>query len=182
MVVVMDELTQLLLDAADGDRTALSRFVQRSQTEVWRFMAHLVDPASADDLTQEVFLRALRSASGFRGDATARTWLLAIARRTAADEIRRRQRSRRLSETVERIAPPTVPDHAGELALHELIATLDEDRRTAFVLTQVLGLSYVDAAKTCEVAIGTIRSRVARARQDLAATFEADERGGSARA
>lgn len=182
MIVGMDEQTKLLLDAADGDRDALARFVTRSQAEVWRFMAHLVDPDSADDLTQEVFLRAMRAASRFRGEASARTWLLTIARRTAADEIRQRQRSRRLHDAVDHDRPPPAPDHAGELALHELIARLDEDRRTAFVLTQVLGLTYLDAAVTCEVAVGTIRSRVWRARRDLVAMFDTDERGGTAQA
>lgn len=180
MVVVMDERTKLLLDAADGDRAALERFVHQSQAEVWRFVAHLVDPDSADDLTQEVFLRAMRSASRFRGDASARTWLLAIARRTAADEIRQRQRTRQLNDVVDRDRPPPLPDHAGELVLHELIGRLDEDRRVAFVLTQVLGLTYLDAATTCEVAVGTIRSRVSRARRDLVAMLDADERGGAA--
>lgn len=76
----MDELTTLLQAATRGDRAALAAFVRRTQAEVWRFVAHLVDPASADDLTQEVFLRALAAAPRFRGEASARTWLLTIAR------------------------------------------------------------------------------------------------------
>jgi RNA polymerase sigma-70 factor (ECF subfamily) len=159
----MDELTRLLLAAADGDRLALSTFVRRTQADVWRFCAHLVDPGVADDLTQEVYLRALRTIPRFRGDSSARTWLLTVARRVAADEIRSRQRRRRLPE-------PTVadvPDPAGELALRHLVETLPDDRREAFVLTQLLGLSSAEAAAACEVAVGTIRSRVARARDQL---------------
>ena len=58
-------------------------------------------------------------------------------------------------------------ERTGELDLDDLIARLDRDRREAFVLTQVAGLSYAEAAMVCEVPIGTIRSRVARARADL---------------
>lgn len=167
----MDELTRLLLDAADGDRAAMAEFVRRTQADVWRFTAHLVDTATADDLTQDVYLRALGSAPRFRGEATARTWLLSVARRVAADEIRRRERRRR--------APvpevDTEVDPSGSVELRQLVAALDPDRRTAFVLTQVLGLSYVEAASVCGVAVGTIRSRVARARQDLIGMLGSDD-------
>jgi RNA polymerase sigma-70 factor, ECF subfamily len=163
----MDELTRLLLAAADGDRLALAAFVRRTQADVWRFVAHLVDPGVADDLTQEVYLRALRTIPRFRGDSSARTWLLTVARRVAADEIRSRQRRRRLPDP----ELDDVPDRAGEVALHELIAALDDDRREAFVLTQLLGLSYAEAAAAAGVPIGTIRSRVARAREQLVAAL-----------
>jgi RNA polymerase sigma-70 factor, ECF subfamily len=163
----MDELTRLLLAAADGDRLALAAFVRRTQADVWRFVAHLVDPGVADDLTQEVYLRALRTIPRFRGDSSARTWLLTVARRVAADEIRSRQRRRRLPDP----EVDDVPDRAGEVALHELIAALDDDRREAFVLTQLLGLSYAEADAAAGVPIGTIRSRVARAREQLVAAL-----------
>ncbi|GGI02941.1 sigma-70 family RNA polymerase sigma factor [Egicoccus halophilus] len=164
----MDDLTRLLRAAGEGDRSSLASFIRRTQDDVWRFCAHLVDRESADDLTQEVYLRAMRSAERFRGDASARTWLLTIARNTAADEIRRRQRRRRLPPVTEAFAP----DHAGDVELRELVAHLDPDRRTAFVLTQLLELGYAEAAEICGVPIGTIRSRVARARQDLLARLD----------
>jgi RNA polymerase sigma-70 factor, ECF subfamily len=172
---LMDETTRLLLAAADGDTDALATFVRRTQADVWRFCAHLVDPGAADDLTQEVYLRAMRSIPRFRGDASARTWLLAVARNVAADEIRRRQRRRRLPDPV----VDDVPDHAGHVELHDLLDHLDDDRREAFVLTQLLGLPYADAAAACDVPIGTIRSRVARAREQLVALL--DEQDGAAR-
>lgn len=171
----MDELTRLLLDAADGDRLALSTFIRRTQADVWRFCAHLVDPGVADDLTQDVYLRAMRSAPRFRGDSSARTWLLTIARRAAADEIRRRQRRRKLPDP----EIDDAPDHAGEFELRELVDHLDDDRREAFMLTQLLGLSYAEAAEAAEVPIGTIRSRVARAREQLVSMIDdGDERTG----
>jgi RNA polymerase sigma-70 factor, ECF subfamily len=165
-----DDPTRLLLAAATGDRVALSRFVKVTQADVWRFCAALVDPAAADDLTQEVYLRAMRAMPRFRGRSSARTWLLTIARRAAADEIRQRQRRRRLPDP--QVAGSSDP--AGQVALHGLIEHLDDERRAAFVLTQVLGLSYQEAAAACEVPVGTIRSRVARAREQLVAAVTED--------
>ena len=176
----MDELTRLALAAGDGDRRALAAFVRSSQAEVWRLCAHLVDPGAADDLTQEVYLRAVPALERFRGESSARTWLLTIARRTCADHLRRRIRRRRL---VERVAATTAPadaiepDVAEGVARHDLdrlVETLEPGRRDAFVLTQVLGLSYADAAEVLDVPVGTIRSRVARARAELVARLAGD--------
>ncbi|MCC5947287.1 MAG: sigma-70 family RNA polymerase sigma factor [Nitriliruptoraceae bacterium] len=185
----MDETTSLLHRAAAGDRLALASFIRTTQADVWRFCAHLVDPGAADDLTQEVYVRAMRSMHRFRGDASARTWLLAVARNVAADEIRRRQRRRRRSETTEDIPERAEAPEADAVGLQQLIAGLVPERREAFVLTQVLGWSYADAAETLELPIGTIRSRVARARDqlrraviedphDVDATDEPDRRAG----
>lgn len=170
----MDALTRLALEARDGDEVALAGFVRRSQADVWRLAAHLVDRGAADDVTQEVYLRAIPALARYRADAPARAWLLSIARRTCADVIRRRGRERRLWQRLVDEAPPAVEaSGAGAVELDAVLAGLDPDRRVAFVLTQVLGLGYAEAAAACDVPVGTIRSRVARARADLvAATAE----------
>lgn len=181
----MDDLTALARAAADGDRVATTAFVRRTQPEVWRVCARLGDRADADDLTQEVYLRALPALPTFRGESSARTWLLQIARHVCADHVRRSTRRRALAgrlalgtseaDLVE--APRT-----GELDLDDAIRSLAPERREAFVLTQVTGLSYAEAAEVCEVPIGTIRSRVARARGDLLDAITGDrEDQGSAR-
>lgn len=172
----MDDLTRLALAAGDGDRQALASFVRASQGEVWRLCAHLVDRQSADDLTQEVYLRAVPALARFRGDSSARTWLLTIARRTCADSLRRTIRQRRLFErlgaltTEEQLLTPGDAGSAGQ-ELDGLVAGLDLDRRTAFVMTQLLGMSYAEVAQVCDVPVGTIRSRVSRARADLLAAL-----------
>lgn len=167
------ELTKLALDARDGDRLALATFIRRSQAEVWRLCRRLGDADSADDLTQEVYVRAIRSLPRYRGDASARTWLLTIARNVCADAVRTSRRRRRLAPG----APVDAPDPASVDAVERLIASLDSDRRTAFVLTQVLGLSYAEAAEVCGVPVGTIRSRVARARDALIESIRAAAEG-----
>lgn len=171
----MNDLTALLQAARDGDDGSFAAWVRRTQTDVWRLCAHLVDPQAADDLTQETYVRAWRALSSFRGDASARTWLLSIARRTCADAIRARVRRRRLRDRLaQRTAAPPTADEAEQITLKAVIAQLALDRREAFTLTQVLGLSYADAAAVCGCPIGTIRSRVARARADLVAALDLD--------
>jgi RNA polymerase sigma-70 factor, ECF subfamily len=175
----VDALTRLALAARDGDEVSLAGFVRASQADVRRLAAHLVDPESADDVTQEVYLRAIPALARYRADAPARLWLLSIARRTCADVIRRRSRQRRLwHRLIEQPDPARVHGVApgsGAVDLAELLDDLDPDRRSAFVLTQVLGLSYAEAAEVAGVPVGTIRSRVSRARGDLTAALAADE-------
>jgi RNA polymerase sigma-70 factor, ECF subfamily len=159
----VDELTPLAQAAARGDRAALSALIRATQRDVWRLCAHLVDPGSADDLTQETYLRAIPALRRFRGDASVRTWLLTIARRVCAHEIDSRLRARKTTARLAEIPPPR--DSRTELT--ELLTSLDPDRRAAFVLTQMLGCGYAEAAEICGCPVGTIRSRVARARADL---------------
>lgn len=163
----MDDLTATALRAAQGDRAALSTFVRSTQADVWRLSAHLVDRDAADDLAQDVFTRALSALPSFRADAPARTWLLSITYRTCADHLRRRDRRRRLQDRLAAQPPNSTPapDATGDAVA--TLALLDDDERAAMVLTQLLGLRYRDAAHVLGVPLGTIRSRVARARRRL---------------
>jgi RNA polymerase sigma-70 factor, ECF subfamily len=171
----MDELTHLLVRATGGEAEALDEFVIMAQPDVWRFCAALLSADQADDATQETFVRAWRAAPGFRADSTARTWLLSIAKRVCYDAMRQRARADRKHDRLlaagHRVA---MPDHGESVAMADLIDHLDPDRRSAFVLTQLLGLSYEEAAAVLDCPIGTIRSRVARARGDLQALLEGD--------
>jgi RNA polymerase sigma-70 factor (ECF subfamily) len=169
---MMDDaaLTELALRARAGDRQAATLFVQRTQQQVWRMLITLSDRGVAEDLTQETYARAFRSLSGFRADSSVRAWLLSIARRVAADHLRAlRARPRIDPDVTFEHAPATAAsgDLSEAVALHAVLDTLDPDRRLAFVLTQLLGLSYHEAAEVCDCPVGTIRSRVARARDDL---------------
>ena len=83
-----DRVTQLARAAGRGDQGALTEFIRATQRDVWRMVAYLDGPGSADDLTQETFLRAIGSLPRFSGRSTARTWLLSIARRVVVDQIR----------------------------------------------------------------------------------------------
>ncbi len=166
----MDALTRLALAAGAGDRAALDQLVEGAYEQVWRLCARLVDEQCADDLAQDAFLRAVRAIPTFRAEASARTWLLAIARNTCMDELRTRSRRRRrevfLADRA-RGRPAVTTDPGHEVGVADMLARLAPARREAFVLTQLLGLSYDEAAQVCGCPPGTIRSRVARARADL---------------
>ena len=152
--------------------------VRQLSSEVWLLCRHLGDRESAEDLTQETFLRVHTALPGFRGEASPRTWVFAIARRVCADHVRRQRRDRALlAKTAQDAAPGAHPDPAGAVTLWGLVADLSAERRTAFVLTQVFGLAYEEAATVCECPIGTIRSRVARARADLIAASDPTTNG-----
>lgn len=174
----MDELTRVALAARDND-AARARFVELAYPGVWRLCAGLVDQESADDLAQVAFVRALHSLARFRGDAPARAWLLSIARRTCVDEIRARQRQRRLTAWLAagrgRPQAGVMPDASQLSTVADLLERLDPDRRAAFVLTQLIGCSYEESATICDCPVGTVRSRVARARSDLIAALEAGQ-------
>ncbi|MFD3329039.1 sigma-70 family RNA polymerase sigma factor [Streptomyces sp. NPDC058701] len=168
------ETTRLALDARDGDPEKADRFVRALHRDVWRYVAYLsADTQAADDLTQDVFLRALRSLHRFEGRSSARTWLLSIARRTVVDSHRHAAARPRLSHhhdwqtAAEQTQHRDLPGFDDGIALTELLTTIPPERREAFVLTQLLGLPYAEAATTINCPIGTVRSRVARARTAL---------------
>ncbi|XCM83095.1 sigma-70 family RNA polymerase sigma factor [Kitasatospora sp. HUAS MG31] len=176
------QLTALALTAArSGCPHSVEAFVRATQRDVWRFVAHLADVQSADDLAQETFLRALGSLPGFAGRSSARTWLLSIARRTVVDRHRRaaaRPRCAALPDweaAAEQQQPRSSGGFEDGVALADLLEAVIHERREAFVLTQVVGLSYAEAALVAGCPIGTVRSRVARARDDLIALIRAAE-------
>lgn len=174
--MAVDPLTHLLVAARDGDREALGDLVARTQPDVWRFCASIVGADGADDASQETYLRAWRSARGFRAEASARTWILAIARRVCWDQAKKqRTHTARVVAAGPVLAPETVSDPGENVALEDLVARLAPERRSVFYLTQVLGLSYQEAAEVCDCPVGTIRSRLARARGELIGGVSAAE-------
>jgi RNA polymerase sigma-70 factor (ECF subfamily) len=176
----VDDLARLAADAADGDPLAAAALVRATQTDVWRLCLALGDRDNAEDLTQETYLRAFAALDRFEGRSSVRTWLLSIARRVCADAVRSRRR-RRLTllpgdADLESLAGDDGTDRVAERsAVTDLLGRLDADRREAFVLTQLVGLPYADAADVAGCPVGTIRSRVARARADLVAALSVSE-------
>jgi RNA polymerase sigma-70 factor, ECF subfamily len=161
------DLDRAGLRAADGDRAAFAELCNELADDVWRYCRALTgDHDLAHDTAQDTFLRAATAIRRYRGDAPVRVWMLAIARRAVADAIRREQRHRRSQPHAEVPARP-VSDHGGYVDAQHLVAALEPNLRQAFVLTQLLGLSYEEAAEAAGVRIGTIRSRVHRARQTM---------------
>ncbi|GIJ49212.1 hypothetical protein Val02_60980 [Virgisporangium aliadipatigenens] len=168
-----DAVTGWAYAAAAGDRVAAAAFVRATQVEVTRFLAHLVGNRDAEDLAQETYLRAFRGLPAFAGRSSARTWLYSIARRVAADHVRAVRRRPRVAEGQDWLAAAERRQSVDggrideQIVLRRLLDALPADQREAFVATQLVGLSYEDAAQVCGCPVGTIRSRVARARSRL---------------
>ncbi|MEU6346811.1 sigma-70 family RNA polymerase sigma factor [Streptomyces sp. NPDC046977] len=171
-----DQVTLWALAARDGDPDAVERFVRATRQDVVRFVARLSGEAhNADDLAQETYLRALTGLPRYEGRSSARTWLLSIARHVVVDRIRMAAARPRIAyardwqAAAERRQPRNLPGFEEGIALLDLLDRLDGARREAFVLTQLLGLPYADAASAAGCPVGTVRSRVARARLDMTA-------------
>jgi RNA polymerase sigma-70 factor (ECF subfamily) len=172
-VTAEDPLRALLDAAVEGDGVAVAELVRRTQPTVWNVCRALGTRGEEADLVQETYLRALRSLATYRGEAPTQVWLLSIARRVCADHVRKRQRQRRLIDKLGRHTDRAVT--AAVDSVDDVLAALHPDRRDAFLLTQYAGLGYEEAAQVLGCPVGTIRSRVSRARADLLAVLRADE-------
>jgi RNA polymerase sigma-70 factor (ECF subfamily) len=136
--------------------------------------------AEAEEIAQEVFVRVHRAIGGFRGDAKLSTWIYSITSRLCLNRLATTERrlTREDDETLARV-PSGSPDAAEELerrqlqtALHQAIAALPEDRRIVVVLRDVEGLSYEEIAQALDLELGTVRSRLHRARLELKERME----------
>ncbi|MDI2127877.1 sigma-70 family RNA polymerase sigma factor [Yinghuangia seranimata] len=178
-------VTRCALAAGAGLPGAVEEFVRATHRDVWRFLAYLTDAQSADDLTQETYLRVWTALPRFTGAASARTWLMSIARRVAVDRYRAAASRPRTVDhpdwegALDRGQDVGVPGFDEGVALVDLCRALRPERREAFALTQLAGLEYGEAARVIGCPVGTVRSRVARARGDLVVLLRAaDEQPG----
>jgi RNA polymerase sigma-70 factor (ECF subfamily) len=172
----------LVRAAAAGDIDAFEALVRLYQQPVWRFLCHLVrDPALAEDLAQETFLRAYRKLDGFAHQSRFSTWLFQIARNAGIDALRSRDRGARLLEVVP--LPAARPSPEGGAELEAGLASLSPKLREALLVVEVLGYRYREAAVILDAPEGTVKSRVHQARERLVAWMEADtgESGEAAR-
>ncbi len=187
--------TGLALDEAvlidrflSGDETAFDQIVERFQDLVFNLSARLLGPDEAHDLSQEVFLQVYKKLGSFRRQASLRTWIYRVVLNRAKNRQRSwRRREREMTavnvedaerdgamelSTVVGIGIAPLPDRLlerkelGEI-LQEAIATLPFEQRTIVLLKEIEGLSYEEISRTLNVAIGTVKSRLARARKAL---------------
>jgi RNA polymerase sigma-70 factor, ECF subfamily len=164
-----------------GDRLAFEELVRTQQHRVYGLALRMLgNAAEAQDVAQEAFLRAHRGLAEFRGDARLSTWLYAIVSRLCLNRLAEGERrlTRDGEEALSRIADARpAPDQTleqGELAeaLSRAIGELPEERRIVVVLRDVEGLAYEEIAEVLELPVGTVRSRLHRARLDLKEKLE----------
>jgi RNA polymerase sigma-70 factor (ECF subfamily) len=181
------EVDQQLVERAQrGDKRAFELLVAKYQRKLARLLGRMVrDPAEVEDVTQEAFIKAYRALPSFRGDSAFYTWLYRIAINTAKNYLvamgRRAPTSTGFDheeaegfEDAEQLRDTSTPE--GELLGKQIAATvnralddLPEDLRTAITLREIEGLSYEEIAGVMNCPIGTVRSRIFRARESIAA-------------
>ena len=176
---------QLVERAQRGDKHAFELLVHKYQRKLGRLLARFIrDPAEVEDVTQEAFIKAYRALPAFRGDSAFYTWLYRIGINTAKNYLmalgRRAPTSTEVEaeeaeglEDGEQLRDINTPESvllSAEIArtVNATIEELPEELRTAIQLREIEGMSYEDIARIMDCPIGTVRSRIFRAREAIA--------------
>lgn len=170
----------------NGDKRAFELLMEKYRRKIGRLLSRMVrDPEEVEDIAQETFIKAYRALPQFRGDAAFYTWLYRIAVNTAKNYLAARNRNMlTVSDVVgddeeggdERYTAPDIDTPDAQLlskqiayAVNEAVEALPEELRTAITLREIEGMSYEDIANFMGCPIGTVRSRIFRAREAIAA-------------
>ncbi len=176
---------QLVLRAQRGDKRAFELLVLKYQRKLGRLLSRWVrDPAEVEDVTQEAFIKAYRALPGFRGESAFYTWLYRIAINTAKNYLAALGRRAPTTtgfdneeaegfEDAEQLRDSNTPETELEgkqvaAVVNKAMEALPEDLRTAITLREIEGLSYDEIANVMDCPIGTVRSRIFRAREAIA--------------
>ena len=180
------EREQLLLrKARSGDADAFEEIVRENEKTVYSLaLRHLGNPQDAEDAAQEVFLKAYSGLQRFRGDAKLSVWLYRITCNVCTDMLRRRKETVSLSAekedgtpalelSDERFDPAAIAERS-ELRekVGEALTMLPEEARRILLLREIAGQSYEEIARTLELDMGTVKSRIFRARKRLCALLQ----------
>ena len=166
---------ELLGRVREGDRSAFNQLVLKYRNRVMGVAARMLgDRAEAEDLAQDVFVKVYRSLGKFHGDALFSTWLYRVTANSCLNHRKKRQREWRLKEELTdfeplRADPPSNPHSLLEnkqlrAQLERAMRALPEEQRMVLILRDVEGLSYEEIAECLGVELGTVRSRLHRAR------------------
>ncbi len=164
------EMVELAARAVQGDDAAKAGLIAALWPTVQSVCRRSVEPDAAPDVTQDAMERIVVSLEQFRGDGSIEGWARRIARSVSIDHLRRRQRLAALVERAraeERVGGDLRRPLGDTIEVQQLLECLEGDQRRAFAATQLAGLSYAEAAERVGCPVGTIRSRVARARGEL---------------
>ena len=176
---------ELVARAQRGDKRAFGLLVEKYQRKLARLLSRFVrDPAEVEDVTQEAFIKAYRALPAFRGDSAFYTWLYRIGINTAKNYLMALGRRAPTSTEVEaeeaesyeegdQLRDINTPESlllSNEIGstVNATIAELPEELRTAIQLREIEGMSYEDIARIMDCPIGTVRSRIFRAREAIA--------------
>jgi RNA polymerase sigma-70 factor (ECF subfamily) len=178
---------QLITDCLRGRTEAFGELVKRYQDRLYNAVYRYLDNAEdAQDVVQEAFLSAYQALDGFKGGSQFFTWLYRIAMNHAIDRKRRRRLVLRVETLQEEDRHPIDESDAANPTevlgkkeererLHQALQLLSAEHRLVLILKDIEGLKYEEMAETLDVPIGTIRSRLHRARLELREILEKDE-------
>ena len=163
--------------ARQGDPAAFESLLRAHVNSVYAHgLRFFGDPSTADDVVQEVFVKVYRSLDTYDGRAAFSTWLFRITRNVCLDMVRRGARRPIPVDPFDLIATRTAPDHAQGVvdmaAVEEAIRVLQPEDREALGAVTLFGLSYAEAAEALSVPVGTVKSRVFRARRMLVSLLD----------
>lgn len=163
---------ELVAAANGGDRAALDRLLSRHYDRIYAICRRLAgNDADAADATQEALLAIVRGLTRFEGSSSFRTWSYRVATNACLDELRRRKRRPIATiEEPERLSdgPDLDQQVADRLSIEDALPLIPEEFRAPVVLRDVIGMDYAEIAATLDLAPGTVRSRIARGRRQLA--------------
>lgn len=177
---------QLVERVREGDKRAYGLLVEKYRRKLMRLLSRMVrDPDEIEDIAQETFIKAYRALPQFRGDAAFYTWLYRIAVNTAKNYLAAKSRGMQTlsdqalndeDEPDERLVAQDISTPESELltkqvayAVNEAVEALPEELRQAITLREIEGMSYEEIAEAMDCPIGTVRSRIFRAREAIAA-------------
>lgn len=183
----MQEEQELIHSAAGGDENAFEQLVLAYQKQVYNLALRMAgNPDDALDLSQEAFLKAWRGLPGYRSDSAFSTWLYRLTSNVCIDFLRKQKKTRTVSvnflgedaQEQELILPDPAPGPE-EQVLHQLnreqvataLSQLEPEYRETLTLRVIHGLSYTEIAETLEIKEGTVKSRIARAREKMRAAM-----------
>jgi len=170
----------LLRRAQRGDERAFATIVRTYEQPVYNYVLRLVgDRALAEDLTQEVFLRVYQGLPGFSLRSRFTTWLFQVTKNRVLDELRAIERRPRAVVGLDEIAPLEVLDQPFERsaaidAVWRAVGALSVDLKMALLLRDVVGLSYTEIADSLEITLATVKWRIYKAREEVAAALIRD--------
>jgi RNA polymerase sigma-70 factor (ECF subfamily) len=168
---------EVLRRAQRGDERAFSLIVRAYEQPVYNYVLRLVgDRALAEDLTQEVFLRVYQGLPGFSLRSRFTTWLFQVTKNRALDELRAMERRPRAVVCLDDIPPLEVVDQPFERteaidAVWRGVQALNVDLKMALLLRDVVGLSYTEIADSLEITLATVKWRIYKAREEVAAAL-----------